>query len=189
MSEGVSGLPPIGEEPESNARQWAEAANNQIARRLGGSVGPFWGANFLPTKDPRFFSFGKPAFEEYRLVEKRLPGCQPIFKVGGRGSVGLQSLCGIPCLCHLRTVCSEENIPLHFWPFDGWDSRGYHVMVEWYPAIHNRGRKSDEKDAYACVEWAKSIDEEGTLSHYFAPGLSRSEKAQVAFEGWVLGVR
>jgi len=62
-------------------------------------------------------------------------------------------------------------------------------MVEWYPAIHNRGRKSDEKDAYACVEWAKSIDEEGTLSHYFAPGLSRSEKAQVAFEGWVLGVR
>jgi hypothetical protein len=188
ISEGVFGLPKISEEPASNAREWAEVANNQIVRHLGSPVGPFWGPNFSPAKDPGFFHYLKTPFDEYRLVEKRLPGCKPIFKIGGQGSVGLQSLCGIPCLFRIRTVCSEQNIPLHFWPFDGWDCGGYHVIVEWYPTIHNRGRKSDEKDACACVEWAKSADEGGTLSHYFSPRLSTSEEAHVTFEGWVLGV-
>lgn len=188
MADGVPGLPQVVEEPKSNAREWAEVANNQIARQLGCSVGPFWGPNFSQAKDPGFFRSQKLPFDEYRIVEKRLPGCKPIFKIGGRGSVGLQSLCGIPGLFRLRSICSAQKIPMHFWPFDGWDFRGTHTVVEWYPAIYNKGQKSDKKDACACVEWAQSMDEDGTLSRFFTPWLPSFEKTQAIFEGWVLGV-
>lgn len=191
LTEGAADLPPIQEEPESNAHQWAEAANNQISHRLGISIGPFWGPNFSQALDPRF-PFLQSPFRDCRLVEQHVTGLnlKPIFKIGGRGSVGLQSLCGIPYLFHIQIACSRQNIPLHFWPFDGWDSKDYrHFLVEWYPAIHNRGPKSDEKDACACVEWAKDMDEQGMLSDYFAPPLSNSEKAQAEVEGWILGVR
>lgn len=194
ISEGVSGLPSISEEPESNARQWADAANKRISCRMGIAIGPFWGPHFSQAKNPHF-PFSQACFQEKRLVDQRvknihLKNSQPIFKVGGGGSVGLQSLCGIPCLSRIRTDCLRQNVPLCFWPFDGWELRGYrHVLVEWYPAIQNRGPKGDANDAHACVEWARANDEEGTLSHYFTPTLSDSEKAQVAFEGWILGVQ
>ncbi len=188
MADGVPGLPQIVEEPESNAREWAEAANNQIAHQLGCPAGPFWGPNFSQAKDPGFFRSQKRPFNEYRIVERCLPGCKPIFKIGGQGSVGLQSLCGIPSLFRLRSLCSAQNIPIHFWPFDGWGLRGTHTLVEWYPAIHNKGQKSDKNDACACVEWAQSMDEDGSLSRFFTPCLPSSEKTQAIFEGWVLGV-
>lgn len=134
-------------------------------------------------------------FQEKRLVGQRvkdihLKNIQPIFKVGGGGSVGLQSLCGIPHLSRIRADCSRQSIPLCFWPFDGWELTDCrHVLIEWYPAIHNRGPKSDKNDASACVRWASEGDEEGTLSHYFTPILSDSEKTKATFEGWILGVR
>lgn len=193
MAEGVSGLPPISEEPESNARQWAGAANSEIALQMGVLAAPFWGPNFSQSKDPRFFQSGRIPFKEFRASEERLlerhyrP--KPIFKIGGHGSVGLQSLCGIPQLFRLRTICSKQNVPLHFWPFDGWTCRNRHVIVEWYPAMHNTGLKNDCNDARACVEWAKSHDQAGTLSRYFRPTLSQQEKGLATFEGWVLGIR
>lgn len=188
MSEGSSILPPIVEEPKSNARLWAQLVNEKIANQLGIPIGPFWGPNFSQSKDPQFFRFQARPFEEYRLVEKHLHGCKSVFKIGGQGSVGLQSLCGIPCLFRLSSACSEYKIPLHFWPFDGWDCGDNHVVVEWYPAIYNKGSKSDENDARACIEWAKSKDEKGDLSRYFTPSLSITEKVYASFEGWVLGV-
>lgn len=113
----------------------------------------------------------------------------PIFKIGGRGAVGLQSLCGIPYLFHIRNVCSQQGIELHCWPFDGWDPVGStHFLVEWYPAVQNQGRKSDEEDALACVEWAKTKDDQGKLSKYLTPPLSDIKKVQAALEGWVLGI-
>lgn len=188
IAEGVSGLPAIIEEPQSNARLWADSANKNITESLSSPSGPFWGANFSQAKDPRFFSRCIPPFQQYRLVEYRLPGCKSIFKIGGQGSVGLQSLCGIPLLERLQSLCLERGIPLHAWPFEGWNPTKNNVLVEWYPAIHNAGLKSDKNDAVACVEWAKSEDAQGTLTRYFHPDLSLTEKTQAEFEGWVLGV-
>lgn len=194
ISEGVSGLPPISEEPESNARQWADAANKRISHRTGIAIGPFWGAHFSQATNPHF-PFSQACFQEKRLVDQRvrnihLKNIQPIFKIGGGGSVGLQSLCGIPYLSRIRADCSQQNVPLRFWPFDGWELTDYrHVLIEWYPAIHNRGTKSDKNDASACVRWAGERDEEGTLSHYFTPTISDSERAQSTFEGWILGAQ
>lgn len=188
MVEGVADLPPITEEPESNARKWANNANQRIALLLQTKAGPFWGPHFFQGTDPKF-SFSHASFEEFRLVEKRIKGCKPIFKIGGLGTVGLQSLCGMPYLPHIRTVCLERHIRLHCWPFDGWRPQGSaHSLVEWYPAIQNQGQKSHGNDALACVEWARDMDDQGRLSTYFVPRLSKPEKAQAALEGWVLGI-
>lgn len=187
MANGVADLPAVVEEPKSNARLWADMANQRIARVMEVRSGPFWGPNFSPAKDPKFLHT---RFEKLRLVEKRDRRFkQPIFKIGGRGAVGLQSLCGIPHLFFLRNSCMLKQIMLHCWPFDGWDPVGStHFLVEWFPAIQNKGRKGDKEDALACVKWAKAKDDQGELSKYLTPRLSDIDKAQVASEGWVLGI-
>lgn len=189
MAEGVPGLPAVVEKPESNARRWAELANKKISGgHLGVKVGPFWGPNHSQSINPEF-PFSKVAFNEYRLTEKRGPGFKPIFKVGGQGSVGLQSLCGMPYLFQIRTTCLQQKVGFHCWPFEGWGPEGSkHFMVEWYPALYNQGQKSDENDALACVEWAKEVDDRGELLTYLTPSLSDAEKARAAIEGWVLGI-
>jgi len=188
ISKGVSDLPPITEQPESNARQWAEVANHRIASLMEIKRGPFWGANFSQVKDPKFPFLHAP-FKEFRLVEKLSQGFKPIFKIGGKGAVGLQSLCGMPYLFHIRQICLQEHISLHCWPFDGWDPTGStHLLVEWYPALYNQGSKSDELDALACVEWARNIDDQEMLSNYLISPLTHSNKAQATIEGWVLGI-
>ena len=189
MAEGLKDIPPIIEEPGSNARKWAETANEIIIRKLKTNYGPFWGPNFIQSKDPKFFVHQALPFSEYRLVEQNVTRCKPIFKIGGHGTVGLQSLCGIPLLHSLKSRCLTENISLHSWPFDGWDILEGNMLVEWYPAIYNTGKKSDIDDAKVCVEWARSMDNQGLLKPYFHPILSEKGKIQARFEGWILGVK
>lgn len=189
IAKGVAGLPSVREEPVSNAREWADKANERITRRLRTKVGPFWGPHFSPQPTDPKFSFSLGTFEKLRTVENRVAGFKPIFQLGGRGTVGLQSLCGLPHLFYLRNNCIQHKIALHCWPFDGWDpNNSAHFLVEWYPAIQNQGRKSHEQDAKACVEWAKAIDEKGQMSKYLLPDLPDNDKAKATVEGWVLGV-
>lgn len=188
MAEGVVNLPAIVDKPESNARKWAEMANQRIARKLDMKTGPFWGPGFSQITNPGF-PFSRSQFAERRLVERREPGFKSVFQVGGQGAVGLQSLCGIPYLHHIRTTCAQQKANLHCWPFDGWNVEpSSHLMVEFYPALFNQGEKSHASDALACGNWAMEMDDEGELATYLHPGLSDSENAQAVVEGWVLGV-
>jgi hypothetical protein len=189
MAEGVAGLPPVQEEPVSNAREWAHKANESIARHLRTKVGSFWGPHFFSQPTEPKFPFSSGIFEKFRAVENRAAGFKPIFQLGGRGAVGLQSLCGMPHLFYLRTSCFQHKVALHCWPFDGWDQgNSAHFLVEWYPAIQNQGRKSHEQDAEACVEWARAVDEDNQMSKYLLPDLLDNDKVKAAVEGWVLGV-
>ncbi|MCL0070843.1 hypothetical protein M1N44_03625 [Dehalococcoidia bacterium] len=189
MAKGVAGLPSVREEPKSNAREWARKANERIACRLRTKVGPFWGPHFSPQPTDPKFPFSPGIFEKFRAVENLRAGFKPIFQLGGQGTVGLQSLCGMPHLFYLRNNCFKHKIALHCWPFDGWNpNNSAHFLVEWYPAIQNQGRKSDEQDAKACVEWARDVDEKGQMSKYLLPNLPDNDKAKAAVEGWVLGV-
>ncbi len=188
LAEGVPQLPAIVEKPEPNAREWADIANKKLARSLQLGMGPFWGPNFDQAKDPRF-PYSKAPFREYRLAEQRGPGFKPIFKIGGQGSVGLQSLCGMPYLHQIKTTCTQQKAPLHCWPFDGWDPEGSaHCLVEWYPALYNDEPKSHVSDALACVNWAMQLDEKDELRKYFVPDLTQAEKQQAEIEGWVIGI-
>lgn len=192
MAKGVAGLPPICEEPESNARKWAHEANKRIARRLRTKVGPFWGPHFSPQPTDPKFPFSPGIFEKFRTTEYCWAGFKPsapIFQLGGRGTVGLQSLCGMPHLFYLHNNCLKHKIALQCWPFDGWDpNNSAHFLVEWYPAIQNQGQRSHEQDAKACVEWARDVDEKGQMSKYLLPNLLDNDKAKAAVEGWILGV-
>ncbi len=188
LVDGAANLPPIVEKPESNARDWAKLANRKLSHQLETGIGPFWGPNFAQPTDPKF-PYTKAPFKEYRLTERRELGFKPIFKVGGQGSVGLQSICGIPYLFNIRATCEQQKVPLHCWPFDGWSPEGSaHFMVEWYPALYNQGVKSHDQDALACVQWAMDMDEQDQLADCFIPDLSDAERQQAGIEGWVLGV-
>ena len=185
---GIANLPPITEKPEPNAREWAGLANKKLAYGLGTGKGPFWGPGSTQSTDPKF-PFSKVDFNEYRLTEKRGSGLKSIFKIGGNGTVGLQSLCGIPYLFQIQTTCVQQKVPLHCWPFDGWEPEGStHCLVEWYPSLYNKGEKSHEQDALACVNWAMGMDDQEKLQDHFVPDLSDDEKAQAMIEGWVLGI-
>lgn len=188
MAEGIANLPAIVDKPESNARKWAELANRKIVRNVETRIGPFWGPGFTQTTDPKF-SYSKTKFAEYRAVEKRDSGFKPIFKIGGQGAVGLQSLCGIPYLHHLKTTCTQQKVDLHCWPFDGWETNGYaHLLVEWYPALYNSEKKTHESDALACVKWAAEQDTNDLLRDYLIPDISEKDRDQASIEGWVLGI-
>ncbi|MFO8101617.1 MAG: hypothetical protein R6U37_05590 [Dehalococcoidia bacterium] len=188
LAEGIPKLPPIADKPKPNSKEWARAANKKLAHTFRIEAGPFWGPGFDQSRDPKF-PYSQVAFGEYRLTERRGAGFKPIFKVGGSGAVGLQSLCGMPYLHHVRTTCAQQKAPLHCWPFDGWEPEGEeHFLVEWYPALYNEGPKSHESDALSCVNWAMDLDSRDELRQYFVPALSEAEKERAATEGWVLGV-
>ena len=43
-------------------------------------------------------------------------------------------------------------------------------------------------DAFAVAEWLRTRDAAGLLAPYFAPRLTRAERAAARVEGWILGV-
>ena len=188
LADGIPQLPAIAEKPESNAGEWVEIANKKLSHKFQLGIGPLWGPGSSQIKDPHF-PFTKVPFSEYRLTEQRRTGFKPIFKIGGQGAVGLQSLCGLPYLHHIKTTCRQQKVPLHCWPFDGWDiGNSAQVMVEWYPALYNEAPKSHKSDALACVNWAMELDSREELSSYFVPDLSKEEAEKAVREGWVLGI-
>jgi hypothetical protein len=185
---------------EINPRQWAHAINQQFIVRDGLAQGPFWGPNFTPLK--RQFTYEKPVpqmthidWHERRLVETRIKALKNIYQLGGAGSVGLQSLYGMYYIQQLLADCRQHHIPIHVWPYDGWDiPDGVHTLVEVYATLYlskSNGKRTDQGDALACTTWATSQDEAGTLGQYLKNdrlSLTKEEEKRVRLEGWVLGV-
>jgi metallothiol transferase len=178
--------------PHAKPREWAAAINALLVEKMDlplGSAGPFWGANFKPQeRDPKF-PHHEVNLPERRLVELRDRRLKPIYKLGGAGSVGLQSLFGIPQLARLRRFCREHDIPLHAWPFDGWElPANGHVLAEVYPTLYNHGTRTDENDAAACVTHLAACDAQAKLLPLFQPELPPADRARAQLEGWVLGI-
>jgi len=92
-----------------------------LNRQLSGMSYPFWGCpkGFTSaTLSPKKFR-GKPetTFPEKRLTEKRAKKTQPVWKLFGAGSVGSQSLVGIPYLSRLRCDIRLARVS-QVWPFE-----------------------------------------------------------------------
>ena len=177
------GLPPITEESAGSARAWARRTNEWATSRWGRPL--FWGPNSSQPTDPRF-RYVEAGFGPLREVERRCGGMKPIFKIGGKGTVGLQSLSGMP---HLRSLL-RQAASVHAWPFDGWGCPdGAHVLAEIYPTLYNDGERSHHRDALEAVRWAAAQDRAGRLDRYLrrpAEGLLAQMGSR---EGWVLGCR
>ncbi len=196
------------DKPDNNSRpRFAIAAGLNYTISKGPF--PFWGApvadratTLSSTKTP--FTDDKP-LAEYRLVEKHLrsiPGASPksIWQLYGAGSVGSQSLTGIPHVHALRQSLPDARI----WPFelgeggpvtaDMLDGISV-VMAEIYPSLvkpsPEKGEVADEAQVRQIARHYADLDEKNALGATFSTGKSPSEDVIAIItgeEGWILGV-
>ena len=115
--------------PDNANNRFAVAA--EMNRALGGP-GPFWGCpagvalpGLGPTKAVDYAALG---LAERREVERVIPRAQPVWKLYTTGSVGSQSLMGLPVVHRLAQAGAAV------WPFE--DPGGASVVVaEVYPSL------------------------------------------------------
>ncbi len=194
--------------PTNGNNRFAVAAI--LNKRCAGLIpGPLWGcpvessAPFLPTKRPGFPYQARTGLvlEQFRQTERCGTGGQPVWKLYGSGSVGGQTLVGIPAVCRLRYDPEFAAIS-QVWPFEtGFTptpipSQGPAILhAEIYPGLvaHRLDDTLPIRDqalVRALVRWLADLDTESRLSRLFmgpdhlpAPALA----ACVEEEGWILG--
>jgi hypothetical protein len=160
-------------------------------------VGPFWGrpatmvAPGVPEKGSARTGHGLP---ERRLVEERVRGAQPCWKLYTTGSVGSQALLGVARLVRLRAATGAA-----VWPFDTGlrPPQAPVVLAEVYPSLLDAAVKArpegEIKDAAQVRLTAKAfaqLDAEQQLASLFGAGddLTAAERATIAREeAWILG--
>ena len=164
------------------------AVADQINRQFGGQ-GPFWGhpqgqsfAHLSPRKRVDYAALG---LAERREVELVVPRAQPVWKLFTTGSVGGQSLMGLPMIHRLATQHGAS-----VWPFDAPSSL---TVAEVYPSLlapavtEALGPKSikDEVQVRLLAQSLWRVGKNGDLA-----GLLAEAPAKVrAEEGWILGAR
>ena len=193
----------VKETDDNSNTRFAVAASLNYAMSKGPL--PFWGAparDRLTTLTSTKGNFDDIALEEYRRVEswvrenyKAKP--KSSWQLYGAGSVGSQSLLGIPTVHALRHSLPNSKI----WPFetglkpmdaealDGVDV----VFAEVYPSLVDAkprtGEVLDQAQVEALARHYYSLDEAGRLGALFGPpdALSSEEIAQIeGEEGWIL---
>lgn len=178
---------------DNSNNRFAVAA--ELNARIGPGPGPFWGcpvarrsSTLTSTKvDSR-------PLAEWRLVETRLRsrGFRPFssWQLIGVGSVGSQSLVGIPRLARLVGSLGDEGRTVEVWPFGGWNGGSQVpdlVVAEVWPSLQRlpelHGRVRDEVQVVETARWvARGADFRiGACSTDAATRNVRDE------EGWVLG--
>ena len=133
---------------------------------------------------------------ERRIAEDWSKGPQPVWKLTGAGSVGSQSMLGIPRLERLRRDPRFSD-HISIWPFE----TGFEVdlsrpitIVEIYPSLIAPRRDVTPRDraqVEACVVRFAELDAAGMLVDILAapPGLSDRDREEIlAEEGWIAGV-
>jgi precorrin-8X/cobalt-precorrin-8 methylmutase len=188
--------------PDNRNNRFAVAA--ELNRRLTGEAYPFWSCpagaagRFLQPKHHRRHSAD--GFPEHRLVDRRMRGPQPGWKLAGTGSAGGQALTGIPVLRALRDDPALRR-HVRVWPFEtglAAPAAGGHahvLMAAIYPSlVPAPPRVGEVKDSAQVRHLARhfaALDARGGLAELLEgdPALSAADRRQVErAEGWVLGV-
>jgi hypothetical protein len=177
-------------------------AASEINRRLTGGPFPFWGCppkDALTTLQPkRTRAHGPDDLPEFRLAEVRMKGTASIWKLYYNGSVGGQTLLGIPAVRRLKQARGEA---VRVWPFEtglkaltAADLGGVEVVVaEVWPSLLKTqpaaGEVKDLAQVRALAEHYARIDETGKLGALFAaPKDVTPDEIEIAEreEGWIL---
>ncbi len=196
-------------EREGNGRaddRFAVAAS--LNYRISGGPFPFWGAMSqrhqsatLAQKKP-VFSPDRPV-REYRIAEETVrqrAGATPksVWQLGGQGSVGSQTLMGLPHVLALR-----HKLPnAHIWPFetglkplDEDALASINVLIaEIYPSMINvrpaAGETLDAAQVHAIARHFCDLDDKSRLGALFSgpENLDPGRISQIEDEeGWILG--
>ncbi|MEX0846197.1 MAG: hypothetical protein WD023_00325 [Ilumatobacteraceae bacterium] len=195
--------------PDNENNRFAVAA--ALNARVGNGPGPFWGTTsdrhvtptLRRTKQPGFPHVGRShVLAEHRITERRLQaiGSHPssTWQLAGIGSVGSQSLTGIPVVARWRDepTLGERSV---VWPFEtGLTTDPTHGRADtivhaevWPSSIAIDLTRHPVKDAAQVIclaEHLAALDADGMLGTAFAPTLTDSEiDVVVNEEGWILG--
>ena len=167
----------------------------ELNRRIDGGPGPFWGCP--PSRRAPTLTTTKvlpDPLAEWRIVEAELRrgGHRPFsgWQLLGAGSVGSQSLVGIPRLAQLeRSLCAAGRT-VEVWPFGAWDGRAPApdvVIAEVWPSLHPtpelHGRVRDEVQV---VETARRLADLTTVE-LVARLTEERQRSVRGEEGWILG--
>ena len=190
-------------EDNSNNRFEVAAALNQ---KISGGSSPFWGCPKsairpgLSDTKPDGDDFAN--VTEFRLTEKAANGPQPVWKLYYPGSVGSQTLTGIPCLGSLRAhpwIAGSVKI----WPFEtglkqlrrptenGWRLLFAEVYPSMIPVEVKAGEIKDAAQVRTLGHHFADLDGRGNLAPLFAgpPTLTADDRRVVETEeGWILGI-
>lgn len=188
------------EDADSNANNRFELAAS-LNRRFSGADFPFWGRPArssvpgLSPRRPRQHGPGEPA--ERRLCERRVRRTQPVWKLAYAGSVGSQTLTGIPRVWALRRDLRLAG-SARIWPFETGlrhDPRARVVLAEVYPSLFAADRidglPKDAGQVTAAARGFAALDSDDRLAPLLAgdPALTAAERHAVeAEEAWILGV-
>lgn len=192
------------------AKDKADNTNNrfgvgaEINRRLTGGPFPFWGCppkDALTTLQPkRTRAHGPDDLPEFRHAEVAAKGAASVWKLYYNGSVGGQTILGIPMIRRLKLARGEA---VKVWPFEtGFkalteaDLDGVEVVVaETYPSLlkiqASPGEVKDLAQVRGVAEHFARLDEANKLGALFAPPAKIAADVVLDAEreeGWILGV-
>jgi precorrin-8X/cobalt-precorrin-8 methylmutase len=191
---------------DDNANNRFEVASS-FNRRITGGRGPFWGCP--ATRQNPYLSSRKAdsalpdGLPEYRISETRITGPQPVWKLYTSGSVGSQSLLGIPRVSALRFDPALRDSSV-VWPFEtGFQSierpgpNDWRILhAEIYPSICrvniSPGQIKDRLQVETLARHFADLDSNGDLGALFACPLDLSldqKRVVETEEGWILGIR
>lgn len=158
-------------------------------------IGPFWGRpqNLdLPDLPERGSERRGHPFAERRLVESHIPRAQTVWKLFTTGSVGSQTLLGLPALSRLRT---EFLGRVAAWPFESVEDAPV-ILAEVYPSLLAKQVAEliqlssvppikDKLQVRLLAATLARLDRDGNLSSLFNP---MAPAETLSEEGWILGV-
>lgn len=167
--------------------------NNRFATadRINAQLGahPFWGRpasqplpNLPERKSADHAALGIP---EHRAAERAVKGAQPVWKLFTTGSVGGQSLTGLPMIHRLSQIPGVA-----VWPFDPTDTAPT-ILAEVYPsllrpAIARRVAQGWITDAAQVTLLARALLRLAQ-QNALAPLLQTPPDPRIREEGWILG--
>jgi precorrin-8X/cobalt-precorrin-8 methylmutase len=186
-----------GEDNRNNRFELAAEFN----RRVSNGRFPFWGCpprrhyEFLGPKHHRLHDSSRLA--EKRLIDSHMKGAQPCWKLAYTGSVGSQSLTGIPVVRALRDEPRWADRAA-IWPFETGlalaaeiDIVFAEVWPSWWRARRDLGPPNDKAQVCTVADIFAERDRAGELSAWFCgdPTLGEEDRrVVVAEEAWTLGV-
>lgn len=185
-----------------NNRFWVGAEFN---RRISGKQFPFWGCpasqEGVHLRQKFHRGHDERTLAERRLIDCWMTGAQPCWKLAYTGSVGSQSLTGIPVVRALRDD-PRWAARARIWPFETGlrEPTGEmrvvfaEVWPSWWPNWKNM-RKPNEVNDRAQVRYVAHVfaedDAAGTLAPKFCgdPSLTGTQRSIIeSEEAWTLGV-
>lgn len=187
------------DKPDNDNNRFQVAS--KMNRLISNSATPFWGCppkmvnTYLqPTKSNTSLNL-----PELRICDSVGKVASSVFKLYTPGSVGSQSLTGIPYVQKLRDKFEKSRL----WPFETGlkelnrdDIEDLDIIFcEIYPSLlktkPNQGETKDLAQVRAIAEYFAKIDDDGKLEKEFS-GKAKIEDSQKSIieneEGWILGV-